>query len=66
VGHQIGGALMAYISGVVHDSIHSYVMAFFMAGFMCLIATLLVITVPQPELNAWFNVIVTTNFSCWQ
>ncbi|OEH90813.1 hypothetical protein ATO00_01680 [Loigolactobacillus coryniformis subsp. coryniformis] len=24
VGHQIGGALMAYVSGVVHDSIHSY------------------------------------------
>lgn len=46
--HQIGGALMAYVSGTMHDMVHNYVMAFGMAGVMCLVAALMVIIVPKP------------------
>ncbi|TGA99111.1 MFS transporter [Sporolactobacillus shoreae] len=46
--HQIGGALMAYVSGAMHDMVHNYVMAFGMAGVMCLVAALMVVVVPKP------------------
>lgn len=45
--HQIGGALMAYLSGAMHDMTHNYVMAFGMAGAMCVIAALMVKIVPE-------------------
>ncbi|MCO7177076.1 MFS transporter [Sporolactobacillus kofuensis] len=46
--HQIGGALMAYTSGAMHDMVHNYVIAFGMAGVICLVAALMVIIVPKP------------------
>lgn len=46
--HQIGGALMAYSSGTMHDMTHNYVMAFGMAGAMCLVAALMVVIAPKP------------------
>lgn len=45
--HQIGGALMAYLSGAMHDMSHNYVLAFAMAGVMCLVAALMVKIVPE-------------------
>ncbi|MFT8500338.1 MAG: MFS transporter, partial [Liquorilactobacillus satsumensis] len=49
--HQIGGALMAYLSGAIHDEMQSYVMAFIMAGALCMIAALIVIFIPAKQLN---------------
>ncbi len=37
-GHQIGGALMAWGAGALHDSTGSYHLAFVIAGIACLLA----------------------------
>lgn len=47
VMHQVGGAEMAYMSGMMHDLTQTYVMAFVMAGVMCVVAALMVIIVPR-------------------
>ena len=39
-GHQVGGALAAWGSGVLHDSTGSYRPAFVVAGIACLVAAL--------------------------
>jgi sugar phosphate permease len=47
-GHQLGAATAAVGAGLSRTVLSSYLPAFFVAGFMCLIATMLVLTLKRP------------------
>lgn len=47
--HQIGAAAAAFGSGVIRDSVLSYLPAFIAAGVACLVAVLLLATLRKPQ-----------------
>jgi hypothetical protein len=47
-GHQLGAGTAAFGAGLSRTIYASYVPAFFIAGALCIIASLLVITVSRP------------------
>ncbi len=47
-GHQIGAASAAFGAGLIRTEYSTYLPAFFMAGVLCIIAALLVMTVSKP------------------
>jgi sugar phosphate permease len=52
-GHQIGAAVAAFGAGLTRTELSTYIPAFYFAGFACLIASLLAISIkkrPQPAL----------------
>ena len=48
-GHQIGAATAAFGAGFSRTAFASYLPAFFVAGAMCLIAAMLVMTIAKPS-----------------
>lgn len=46
--HQIGGASAAIMAGTVRDATGSYMIAFMASGFVCLLASLLVLRIRKP------------------
>ena len=48
MGHQLGAATAAYGAGVIRDDILSYMPALQVAGVMCLVAALAVLTLQRP------------------
>jgi len=48
-GHQIGAASAAFGAGLVRTEYSSYLPAFFVAGALCIIAALAVISVRKPS-----------------
>jgi sugar phosphate permease len=48
-GHQIGAATAAFGAGFSRTAFASYLPAFFVAGAMCLIAAMLVLTIAKPS-----------------
>jgi len=47
-GHQLGAATAAYGGGLSRTELSSYLPAFFVAGVLCLIAALLILTIAKP------------------
>jgi hypothetical protein len=47
-GHQIGAASAAFAAGIVRTEILTYLPAFFAAGVLCIVAALLILSVPKP------------------
>jgi sugar phosphate permease len=58
VSHQSGGALAAYLGGVLRMDLGTYLQAFVLAGFLCLVAAAMVLFIgvdrkePEPALAA--------------
>jgi len=56
--HMIGGALAAYLGGVLRISFGTYLEAFLLAGLLCFAATLMALLIglggqrPEPAQNA--------------
>jgi MFS family permease len=50
--HQIGGASAAIMAGTVRDFTGSYMFAFMASGFVCLLASLLVLRIRKPMMHA--------------
>ncbi len=48
-GHQIGAATAAFGAGFSRTAFASYLPAFFVAGAMCLLAAMLVLTIAKPS-----------------
>ena len=48
--HQIGGATAAIMAGTVRDVTGSYMFAFMASGFVCLLASLLVLRIRKPAM----------------
>jgi MFS family permease len=48
-GHQLGAACAAYGAGLSRTVLATYLPAFFAAGGLCLIAALVVLTLPRPD-----------------
>ena len=48
-GHQIGAASAAFGAGLVRTEYSTYLPAFFVAGALCIVAALAVITVRRPS-----------------
>jgi MFS family permease len=51
-GHQLGAATAAFGGGLIRTNYESYLPAFFIAGLLCLIAALLVMTLSKPGSGA--------------
>jgi MFS family permease len=47
-GHQIGAASAALAAGIVRTDFLTYLPAFFAAGALCIVAALLILSVPRP------------------
>jgi MFS family permease len=47
-GHQLGAATAAYGGGAIRTGYETYLPAFFIAGVLCLVASLLVLTLAKP------------------
>ncbi|HEX4298319.1 MAG TPA: MFS transporter [Devosia sp.] len=47
-GHQLGAASAAFLAGAVRTGTSSYMPAIFLAGFFCLLAALLILTISKP------------------
>jgi MFS family permease len=47
-GHQIGAASAALAAGIVRTDFLTYLPAFFAAGALCIVAALLILSVPKP------------------
>jgi sugar phosphate permease len=47
-GHQIGAAIAALAAGIVRTDFLTYLPAFFAAGALCIVAALLILSVPRP------------------
>ena len=50
--HQIGGASAAILGGVLRDVTDTYMFAFMLSGFVCLLASLLVLRIRKPMAQA--------------
>ena len=48
-GHQIGAATAAFGAGFSRTEFASYLPAFFVAGMLCLVAAMLVLTIAKPS-----------------
>lgn len=48
-GHQLGAATAAYGGGLIRTEYDTYLPAFFIAGLLCIIAALLVLTLAKPS-----------------
>jgi uncharacterized membrane protein YedE/YeeE len=48
-GHQIGAATAAFGAGFSRTEFASYLPAFFVAGMLCLVAAMLVLTIARPS-----------------
>jgi MFS family permease len=48
-GHQLGAATAAYGGGLIRTEYDTYLPAFFIAGLLCVIAALLVLTLAKPS-----------------
>jgi predicted MFS family arabinose efflux permease len=51
-GHQLGAATAAFGGGLIRTNYESYLPAFFIAGLLCLVAALLVMTLAKPGSGA--------------
>jgi MFS family permease len=48
-GHQIGAASAALAAGIVRTAFLTYLPAFFAAGALCIVAAMLILSVPKPS-----------------
>ena len=48
-GHQLGAASAALAAGVVRTEFLTYLPAFFAAGALCVVAAILILSVPKPS-----------------
>ena len=48
-GHQIGAASAALATGIVRTEFLTYLPAFFAAGALCVVAAMLILSVPKPS-----------------
>jgi MFS family permease len=50
--HQFGAAFAAYAAGAIRSWMGDYVLAFLIAGLLCLVAAVLVISIPSTKQRA--------------